>query len=241
MSLISIVTIVFNDCSGIEKTIESVLNQDFQDFEYIIKDGGSTDGTKDIIGLYENGIDHIISNHDNGIYDAMNQAIDVASGDWIIFMNSGDCFVSTRSLSDLYNCRGSASVVFGSIINPETGFEIKPRKLSEFWKGMPFNHQATLTKTELYKKRPFNTDFKISSVYDFYYYYYTEGEKFQYVEFPVAYYDLNGISSYSFLWLNDYWRINRKYYKGRRGKILLRVFYVFLSRLKTNIKRFKIL
>jgi glycosyltransferase involved in cell wall biosynthesis len=237
MPIISIVTIVFNDSSGIENTIKSVLNQDFEDIEYIVKDGESTDGTKDIISSYEKDIDLIISDRDNGIYDAMNQAIDVASGEWIIFMNSGDSFISPNTLSLLYSKRSDASVIYGSILNPETGEEIKPRKLSAFWKGMPFNHQATLTKTKLYKKKNFDLKYKISSVYDFYYHYYSNGEKFSYANFPIAFYDMNGISAHSFKWLIDYWRINMKYSKGIRIKILFRVFYVFLSRVKLNIKR----
>ncbi|MDA3781124.1 MAG: glycosyltransferase family 2 protein [Bacteroidales bacterium] len=239
MPKITIVTIVFNDRFGIEETIKSVLNQNFEDFEYIVKDGGSTDGTRDIILSYEKNIDFIISGHDAGIYDAMNQAIDVASGEWIIFMNSGDCFISPNTLSLLYSKRSDASVIYGSIFNPETGEEIKPRKLSEFWKGMPFNHQATLTKTILYQKKNFDLKYKISSVYDFYYHYYLNGEKFSYVNIPVAFYDMNGISAYSFKWLDDYWRINMKYSKGMRMKIIFRVFYVFLSRLKSNITRLK--
>lgn len=237
MPKITIVTIVFNDSSGIENTIKSVLNQNFEDFEYIVKDGGSTDGTKDIIFSYEKNIDFIISDYDKGIYDAMNKAIDVASGEWIIFMNSGDSFISPNTLSLLYSKRNGASVIYGSIFNPETGEEIKPRELSEFWKGMPFNHQATLTKTKLLKKRNFDLTFKISSVYDFYYHYFLNGEKFLYANIPVAFYDMNGISAHSFKWLIDYWRINMKYSKYIRMKIIFRVFYVFLSRVKSNIKR----
>ena len=89
---ISVVTICYNSKLFIEKTILSVINQSYEDVEYIVVDGGSTDGTLDVIHKYSNRITKWISEKDEGIYNAMNKALDIITGDWVIFMNSGDCF-----------------------------------------------------------------------------------------------------------------------------------------------------
>ena len=87
---LSVITINFNNRDGLRKTIESVVNQTYNDFEYIIIDGGSTDGSVDVIKEYADRIDYWVSEPDKGIYNAMNKGIDVAKGEYCIFMNSGD-------------------------------------------------------------------------------------------------------------------------------------------------------
>ena len=87
---ISIITVSYNSKNVIEETILSVINQTYEKIEYIIIDGGSTDGTIDIIKKYENQITHWISEPDFGIYDAMNKGIGLANGNWVNFMNCGD-------------------------------------------------------------------------------------------------------------------------------------------------------
>lgn len=90
--LITVVTVVFNGEKFLEETIQSILNQTYDNVEYIIIDGGSTDNTLDIIHKYEHAIDYWISEKDEGIYDAMNKALKLSSSDWINFMNAGDYF-----------------------------------------------------------------------------------------------------------------------------------------------------
>lgn len=103
MVKVSIVTVVFNDQENILKTIKSVTNQSFKDREYLVIDGGSTDNTKEIINQNISSIDKYISEKDKGIYDAMNKAIDMAEGEWIIFMNSGDVFVDDHVLEKVFS------------------------------------------------------------------------------------------------------------------------------------------
>lgn len=90
---ITVITVVYNGIDYIEDTILSVINQDYSNIEYIIIDGKSDDGTMDIVEKYATKISYWVSESDNGIYDAMNKGIKVATGDWIIFMNCGDYFL----------------------------------------------------------------------------------------------------------------------------------------------------
>lgn len=100
---ISIITVVFNGEKYLEETIKSVTNQNYDNVEYIIIDGGSTDGTLDIIKKYEDKIDYWVSEKDNGIYDAMNKGIDLANGEYLLFLNAGDTFSSSNVLNDVVN------------------------------------------------------------------------------------------------------------------------------------------
>lgn len=112
--LISIITVVFNDVKNIEKTILSVINQNYKNIEYIIIDGGSTDGTKKIIDKYINYIDDYVSEKDQGIYDAMNKGISVASGKWINFLNSGDTFSNKKVIEKIpFNKYKTFSLIYG--------------------------------------------------------------------------------------------------------------------------------
>jgi glycosyltransferase involved in cell wall biosynthesis len=99
--LITIITVVFNGEKFLEETICSVVNQTYDNIEYIIIDGGSTDGTLDIIRKYEKKIDYWISEKDKGIYDAMNKGIEIATGEWINFMNAGDRFLNPFIIANI--------------------------------------------------------------------------------------------------------------------------------------------
>lgn len=99
--LVTVITVVFNDKQHIENTICSVINQTYKNIEYIIIDGGSTDGTMEIVKKYKNSLDYIISEKDNGIYDAMNKGIKLASGKWINFLNSGDTFNNKKVIEKI--------------------------------------------------------------------------------------------------------------------------------------------
>lgn len=100
---ISIITVVYNSVNLIEETIKSVLEQDYPNLEYIIIDGGSADGTIQLIKKYEGKISLFISEPDKGIYDAMNKGIEYAHGEWINFMNSGDCFCTNDVLINIFS------------------------------------------------------------------------------------------------------------------------------------------
>lgn len=108
LPLITVITVVLNGASVIEKTIQSVINQSYKNIEYIVIDGGSTDATLDILRKYDDAIDYWISSPDDGIYSAMNKGVSLARGEWINMMNAGDYFSShsvleESNLSDNHN------------------------------------------------------------------------------------------------------------------------------------------
>ncbi len=174
--LISIITVCYNAADTIKRTIESVIAQDFTDFEYIIKDGGSTDGTCSIAegfrkGFEEKGISFkLISEKDEGIYDAMNFAVKQSAGLWINFMNAGDCFYSRTTLFDIFRKSNYVSdgILYGDAIEYEYGHYYKFRKSYEaIEERMPFSHQSAFVNRELLIRYPFKTEYAIGADYDF--------------------------------------------------------------------------
>jgi len=156
---ISIITVVYNDAKNIEKTILSVLGQSFRNIEYIIIDGGSTDGTVEIIKKYSRNLGYSISEKDKGIYDAMNKGLNAAAGDYVLFLNSGDTFYENNSLGKIpFHKYPNADIFYGeTIILDEGGNQLGlrrkklPQNLSwkHFKRGMIVCHQSILVKKEI--------------------------------------------------------------------------------------------
>ena len=110
---LSIITVNFNNPEGLERTIVSVLSQNCLDFEYIIVDGASTKGDIDIIRKYDNGFIRWISEKDTGIYNAMNKGVRMATGDYCLFMNSGDELYSSTTVSQIYSAGATSDYIQG--------------------------------------------------------------------------------------------------------------------------------
>jgi len=103
LPLITVITVVLNGEKALEETIKSVISQTYPNVEYIIIDGGSTDGTLDIIKKYEDYIDYWVSEPDKGIYDAMNKGVDLTTGQWINFINAGDRFYDEDLIEEIFS------------------------------------------------------------------------------------------------------------------------------------------
>ena len=128
---ISIITVVKNSSNTIEKTIKSVLAQEYRNLEYIIIDGGSTDGTLEIIKGYKKNISIFLTEKDNGIWDAMNKGIKLANGDLVGFLNSGDIYYpNTLETVNHYFIKNKIDFLFGSVEKYKLMHGYKPWKLS---------------------------------------------------------------------------------------------------------------
>lgn len=170
--LISIVTISYNIVAEIEATILSVLQQTYTNIEYIIIDGGSTDGTNVIIKKYNAKIDYWISEPDEGIYDAMNKAIDKATGDWIIFMNGGDTFYNENVLFTIFSENlKDYGVIYGDtkLLTDQNNIyrSRKPfYKRNSKYAPMGIVHQSIFVRVHLAKKYKFDLQYKVSADYN---------------------------------------------------------------------------
>ncbi|MBD5256332.1 MAG: glycosyltransferase [Bacteroides sp.] len=192
---ISVVTVCYNAADTIEETMLSVLNQTYDNVEYIIIDGGSTDGTVEIIKKYADRLDYWVSEPDKGIYDAMNKGIDAATGEYINFMNAGDKFYSDNTIEKiLFN----GDIIYGNAVFKYKNFTLlyKPRPLSSFENCFPIYHQATFVKTKILRLNPFSLKYKSSSDYDLLYRLYKNKHNFNYIDEIICLFDAeNGISS----------------------------------------------
>ena len=176
--LVSVVTVVFNSENDLEATIQSVINQDYKNVEYVIIDGGSTDGTIDVINKYNDEIDYWVSEEDDGLYDAMNRGLACITGDWVGFWNSGDLF--DPGLLGSLNMTGEMSlilmnVVDGDLRKDDPGFLrniFSPcvdgksiRKISDPRTTSPYCHQGILFKRD--DKIIYDTNYQISADYKY--------------------------------------------------------------------------
>jgi glycosyltransferase involved in cell wall biosynthesis len=197
LPLISVVTVVFNGVDVLEETIRSVLEQTYPRLEYIVIDGGSTDGTLDVIRRYENKISFWSSEKDHGIYDAMNKGLAKVTGDWVNFMNAGDMFYSSQTVADIFtaNPRGS-TVIYGGveILYPDLSRIEQPWSPSRLWRGMQFSHQAAFTDAKYHQAHPFNIANRIAADLGFFYQAYQERATFVVTDKVVAKVTTGGVS-----------------------------------------------
>lgn len=208
--LISIVTVSYNASSTIEQTILSVINQTYSNIEYIIIDGGSTDGTVDIIKKYADKIAYWVSEPDEGIYDAMNKGIEKATGEWVNFMNSGDCFYNSEVINQFFlekTYDDCCTVIYANRISvyAKAKYLHKPSPLSDFSYRFPIFHQSTFIRLSIIKKMMYNTNLRICADYDFFYRRWEQKDKFAYVDRIISICECeNGTSN---LYKNDVKRI----------------------------------
>lgn len=154
----SVITVCFNDHKGIEKTVRSVVEQTCFDYEYIVIDGGSTDGSVSVIEKYKHNIHYWVSEKDNGVYAAMNKAIRIAKGDYCIFMNSGDSFFSNDVLKKVESLNIDCDLAVGGacMTLEESGFLLSYllRVISVgFWLYHSVIHQAAFMRTAYLKEK----------------------------------------------------------------------------------------
>lgn len=202
MSKLSIITINYNNFDGLKRTIESVVNQTWQEFEYIIIDGGSTDGSAEYIKNQSNQFDYWVSEKDSGIYNAMNKGIKVANGEYLLFLNSGDHLFNNQVLFDAYSKLNSdISFVCGHLcFDRDNKKEIKehPEIMSfGYLVSRKIAHQSTFIKKTMFDKYGlYNEENKIISDQEFFFKALAlNGESYQKLDCIIADYDTTGISA----------------------------------------------
>lgn len=204
MPKMSIITVCFNAVSVIEKTILSVLAQQYQNIEYIVIDGGSKDGTVDILEKYASKISYWVSEPDNGIYDAMNKGVRVSTGDYIGFINAGDKYVSDSVIGEVSHLiqTHDPDVVYGDVVLAYSHgkYMAKPLELDLFDRLFPFSHPASFVKALRIKNNPFDLTYKIVADYNLFYCLFKKGCTFKYLPLPIAEFEAEtGLSSKSVL------------------------------------------
>lgn len=212
---LTIITINYNNVSGLEKTLASVVSQTCKMFEHVIIDGGSTDGSKDIIEEYANAVSYTVnwvSEKDNGIYNAMNKGLKCAQGDYIQILNSGDCLASDnvvekmfKALSEKVLTIGKIPILYGNMLKDYgNGKTIKdtcgsenytPESFLYFYKGT-LNHDCAYIRRDLFDKYGYyNEHMKICSDWEWYVKAIViGGEKTYYTNIDVTIFDMNGVS-----------------------------------------------
>ena len=210
---ISVITVVYNDVTNIRATIDSFFSQTWEDKEYIIIDGGSTDGTVEIIKEYAGKLCFWCSEKDNGIYDALNKGVLHATGDWINILNCGDTFCSPNSLKDaITNCQAEqADIIYGNSIRKQLGHTFKSiapddTRLLAF--APIYRHGSSLVKTTIHKENLFAVSAKKKYQYALdwllIYSLFKKGYRFVKTDAFIETYDVNGVSNHPLknTWLN---------------------------------------
>ena len=170
---ISIITVVFNGIDTLERTIQSVINQTYNNIEYIIVDGGSTDGTQNLFKKYEANISTLLSEPDKGLYDAMNKGMKLATGDYFWFINSGDEIAAPDILQKIFENQSVADIYYGETMMIDKNNQIigsrrlvPPNELT--WKdlrnGMLVSHQSIIVAKKIAKT--YNINYRFSADYE---------------------------------------------------------------------------
>ncbi|MEJ7779929.1 MAG: glycosyltransferase family 2 protein [Daejeonella sp.] len=170
---LSVITVVYNNVRDIRRTVQSVLNQTYPDIEYLVIDGASTDGTKDVLMQYEPRLGKLISERDNGIYDAMNKGLALATGDYVLFMNSGDELYAADTVEKVFASSPGADIYYGETEMYDASWKSMGRRRhrtpdhftwSDFKYGMSISHQAIYVRRSLAER--YDPVYKLSADID---------------------------------------------------------------------------
>ena len=165
---VTIITVVWNDAEGFLVTARSVLAQSYDNIEWIVIDGASTDGTSQYVRNLSPAISSYVIEKDTGIYNAMNKGIDRATGDWIMFMNADDAFYDERIVAYyVNNIQDDDSVLYSDVIRREDG-QIHPYLSADrYWLGMTLDHQSAFVRSDLYKQYKFDERYRVAGDLNF--------------------------------------------------------------------------
>ena len=218
---ISVITVCFNEIERIESTILSVVEQTYENIEFIVVDGNSNDGTRDILNKYKDKIDTYISEADDGIYDAMNKGVKYSTGDFLYFLNGGDKLFSPETICSIFsdlNLIEKVDVIYGNrYLMKKDGnlyYQTQPNSIDSIFlliNGTIYHQAAFISKNAFNKLGGYNLDYKIASDYDLFVRLKTKlNANFIYVNKTVCVFFSDGIS-----YNPDYFKLNQ----AERNKI----------------------
>jgi glycosyltransferase involved in cell wall biosynthesis len=225
--LITVITVVFNGAKDLEPTIFSVLNQSYANVEYIVIDGGSTDGTLDLLRKYENSIDYWLSEPDRGVYDAFNKACRLITGEWTVFLGAGDMLYDTGVLaliSEAVQVVGvKTEIVYGNVCLTNSANRLVTMRnqpwsqmQGKWWCGRPWlpHHQGVFHRKQILStETPFDISYRIAADSKLLYSSIKRTQPVS-VDVNVAIAPVGGISTnpkYSMAEINEVIRINREF------------------------------
>lgn len=202
--IISIITVNLNDVEGLKRTMPSVFEQTWQEFEYIVIDGGSSDGSKEYIESHKDKIDYWVSELDSGIYNAMNKGIKAATGEYLLFLNSGDWLYENKILDKVADKLLGCDVLYGNMVkvypdgkqHVDKGVNGNEITFKIFAEGT-LNHSSSLIKRDLFIKHGFY-DENLKIVSDWKFFLITLGlnnAEIKYVDYSFSCFDMTGISN----------------------------------------------
>ncbi|NCD70416.1 glycosyltransferase family 2 protein [Mucilaginibacter agri] len=217
---LSIITIVYNNVRDIERTVKSIIGQTYNNIEYVVIDGASNDGTLDILNKYRQSINVFVSEPDKGIYDAMNKGLALATGDYVLFMNSGDEIYALNTVANIFASSPDADIYYGEteMIN-DAGESLGQRRHQapknftwrDFKYGMSVSHQAIYIKRSL--TEPYDKRYSLSADIDWILKAAKKAKKIVNVNHYVAKYLVGGMSKKKHRQsLKERFRIMREYY-----------------------------
>jgi len=236
----SIVTITKDNEAGLRATFQSVASQSDQNFELIVIDGHSCDGTKELVQEFKAIVTRFEEDSGAGIYAAMNQGVASCRGDWVIFMNSGDIFSDDKVL-ERFEAPPKSVIAFGKTRKPDGSPHTEFLGWENIWKRMPFCHQAAFVRRSLLLDHPFNERYNIAADFEFVLWAHSEACVFHQLDYNVAQIEEGGISDtaifkriwqtyrvvlpyfpqwkvHSFYFSKLKWAFRRQYFSERRRK-----------------------
>ena len=232
---ISIITVVYNNVNNIEDTILNVLKvkENYKNLEYLVIDGGSSDGTVDVIQKYQSGIDFWMSEPDEGIYDAMNKGITNANAEWIIFMNSGDLFYDNGVLNTIFdeNQIERTDIIYGKTKSKNTNRTIiPPKKVNKsYFFANTICHQSIFFNKKLFNELAlYDLNYKIISDRDHLFRSCASNAKFKYVDTIISIWDEEGFSNDNILLFKK----EVSFFRKQNFNFIERCFLLFESRFR---------
>ena len=228
--LISIVTVVYNGEKHLEQTIKSVLEQDYDNVEYIIIDGGSTDGTLEIIKKYEEGIDYWVSEADGGIYDAMNKGASLCSGEYVAFLNADDWY-KENTLALVVEVVNKERVDFlfanADIYSNDSYKRTQTINMPMYYLFTPFCHQTLFVRRMYMLQQPFDIQYKVYADQLFIIWLIEEGFSYYYIEKSIVNFRDGGLST-----TDNYYKERFRLYYKQYGLLKAIHYYLLIRDIK---------